>query len=412
MYRARVQAVSGSKVFADGKWLRCIGNKPVSVGERVWTDGRVVYGHYTIPQTPLISIPQQQAETVIPIVTTKNFYVFSKGKLKIVTPTGIEGPTVSKIFICNKRAQAYYVNGYSFNPRGWVYHETDNWGFNFKSEEDWAGKSILAANIDKGGNLFGIFWEDENLLIKKNKQTVKEFNLKNLAQEVFDAVAQPSHYPLYSGILWNHSGEIDICIYHSFIESENNFAVFICFDASKTTTRDYDGHEDTNYGSRLYYISNNGIDAQNRDFFSYLDYNPDKKNPLHGGFYFKREPYKRQTSESTFSPYEKITMYAPNDSAIFTCLFRPYPKIIFSEVKGGYLMAVNVLSDRPHDLDGNLQIIQGFPCFYNGIFFFSSGKWTMLTEDFTSEVCLNQSLIPIKNKKNWPNRIKTISFED
>ena len=45
MKQVRVTAVNGRKVQAAGKWLTTIGNRAVSVGDLVWTDGKCVYGH-------------------------------------------------------------------------------------------------------------------------------------------------------------------------------------------------------------------------------------------------------------------------------------------------------------------------------------------------------------------------------
>lgn len=465
MYRARVQAVSGSKVFADGKWLRCIGNKPVSVGERVWTDGRVVYGHYTIPQTPLIITPQQE-DIVIPIVTTKNFYVFSKGKLKTVTPPEFT-PLPDKLFVSNKKAQCYFINDYLFRISQAVYTETDNWGKHFESNNYWISKGTLAANVDKEGNLFTIILDTGNLLIKKNDKTVKEFNLQNLGREVFNSVEQPSHpdflevpdtdeFHQPTGEV-DHYGEIGVDIYHIFIENENNFAVFVCFYAEKDSTvgQNY-SYSNVNAVNRHYYISNNGIEQDADSPFSYVadtsigpsyippdgsvtgfdavfliytEFNPDKKNPLQDGYYFKRKLIARQLTAETFTTHEERTVYSPDDTKIFTGLFPMNSKIIFTKVKSDYLMGV--INDYDsyfhlylHRQPNNLQTIMGLPFFRDGIFLFSSGNWKLLTEDYSTkaihsykdlfpdEICLNQNLQPMKYKKNWQNRIKTISFED
>ena len=47
MRQVRVTNVNGRKVQAGGKWLTAIGNRAVSVGDLVWTDGRCVYGHHS-----------------------------------------------------------------------------------------------------------------------------------------------------------------------------------------------------------------------------------------------------------------------------------------------------------------------------------------------------------------------------
>ena len=45
MHKAKVSDVNDNRVLANGKWLRCIGNKIVLPGDWVWTDGKCVYGN-------------------------------------------------------------------------------------------------------------------------------------------------------------------------------------------------------------------------------------------------------------------------------------------------------------------------------------------------------------------------------
>lgn len=103
MYRARVEAVSGTRVYADGKWLKCIGNKCVSVGDRIWTDGRCVYGHFQESQQPQV-ITAQEEEEGIPIVIKKNnktlrLLIFQKNKLKDVAEIRYEDGKL-KLYNC------------------------------------------------------------------------------------------------------------------------------------------------------------------------------------------------------------------------------------------------------------------------------------------------------------------------
>lgn len=67
MYNATVTGVGAGFVNADGKTLRTIGNLPVKVGDTVYTDGRIAYGHVPVreqtnlpansPGVPFIGIP-------------------------------------------------------------------------------------------------------------------------------------------------------------------------------------------------------------------------------------------------------------------------------------------------------------------------------------------------------------------
>ena len=84
MYRVKAEAVSGTKVFAGGKWLQCIGNKPVRVGEYIWTDGRCVYGNCQESQQPPIIITPHEDET-IPIMLFDDEYYFYNYSKKLRT---------------------------------------------------------------------------------------------------------------------------------------------------------------------------------------------------------------------------------------------------------------------------------------------------------------------------------------
>ena len=82
MYWSVAEAVSGLKVFANGKWLTCIGNKPVRVGDRIWTDGRCVYGFLKEAQSPMVIVPPQREDWAVPIVIDRRAYVYTKEGLQ------------------------------------------------------------------------------------------------------------------------------------------------------------------------------------------------------------------------------------------------------------------------------------------------------------------------------------------
>ena len=87
MHRARVKAVSGNRVLANGTWLICIGNRTVYPGEWIWTDGRCVYGHESdggsgfIPTNVLSGIPILRREWKDNKALTRYAY-YAKGKLR------------------------------------------------------------------------------------------------------------------------------------------------------------------------------------------------------------------------------------------------------------------------------------------------------------------------------------------
>ena len=144
MYRARVDKISGTKIFAGGKWLQCIGNKPVRVGEYIWTDGRCVYGNFQESQQPLvITAPDDEA---IPIVLRDDnweyFFYTYKNTLKFV-----DGPISLNQNSFSRQKLYNVINGY----KGKVYSGswiTGNEFMNFYQ--------ILATNVDRSGNIYSI----------------------------------------------------------------------------------------------------------------------------------------------------------------------------------------------------------------------------------------------------------------
>lgn len=146
MYKARVEAVSGTKVRADGKWLTCIGNKPVRVGDTVWTDGRCVYGYEQTPQQPIVITGKE--ELGIPIVANKQYLTYDK---KLKEHTDIDSDTAAMKILPK-------IKILTNDKKGKVYYSTD--------------ENILAANADNFGNLYYLIEDGDNINIVKNGEVV------------------------------------------------------------------------------------------------------------------------------------------------------------------------------------------------------------------------------------------------
>ena len=111
MHRARVKAVSGNKVLADGVWLTCIGNRTVYPDEWIWTDGRCVYGHESeggssyVPTNVLSGIPLLQIKWKDQKNQMLHSY-YAKGKIH---PLGFSR---EDIWMVNSTRRFAYVSGY------------------------------------------------------------------------------------------------------------------------------------------------------------------------------------------------------------------------------------------------------------------------------------------------------------
>lgn len=120
MHQTRVTAVNGRKVQADGKWLISIGNKDVSVGDWIWTDGKCVYGHESAGGGGYVPATNDGA---VPILSSSRHYAI------------------------------YGKQGYSFLSEG-ESHGNMTQGksaYGFPSGDD-----LLDADIDGAGNLYAL----------------------------------------------------------------------------------------------------------------------------------------------------------------------------------------------------------------------------------------------------------------
>mgnify|MGYP006872976196 CR=1 FL=1 len=141
MYRTRVDSVNGNKIFAGGKWLKCIGNKPVRVGDLVWTDGKCVYGNFLEAGDPFIPVTSSDSE-IIPIANVDHFYYFDK-KLNELTAFNDLAEDYSNPYLVNSKKKCFI-----FKEKD-IKLETITHGLKRRY-------SILDADIDNQGNVFKI----------------------------------------------------------------------------------------------------------------------------------------------------------------------------------------------------------------------------------------------------------------
>ena len=236
MHRARVKAVRGNRVLADGVWLTCIGNRTVYPGEWIWTDGRCVYGHESnggssyVPTNALSGIPLLQIKWKDQKNQMLHSY-YAKGKIH---PLGF---SKEDIWMVNSSRHFAYVSGYG----------------------------MLDAEMDERGNLYtleavnalvfpliGADQRDSILSVKRNGEIIAAYDLV----QMFGAPAVSGPTDLYScqteGGRVDKEGNFKVMIWHSISEhGENGSHVstdrYVFFDGSnlepwmektKTTPRD------------------------------------------------------------------------------------------------------------------------------------------------------------------------------
>lgn len=162
MYRVRVEQVEGTRVRAGGKWLTCIGNRNVRVGDFVQTDGRCVYGYDKESSAPLIITAKKEDEQIIPIQFGNSFGYFSD-KIERVG----ELPFECNSIVNNNKTIAFT----SFNVSEGLIADCEY-------REFWKIVLVLNANCDKLGNVFEFEVSDENYInITKNGEVIKSIPL-------------------------------------------------------------------------------------------------------------------------------------------------------------------------------------------------------------------------------------------
>ena len=415
MFRARIDAVNGSKVFAGGKWLNCIGNKPIRVGEYIWTDGRCVYGNFQLPQQPLV-ITTPDDEEGIPIVIRGNdksaeLYSFTHGHLNHVGtfPKSDSGLNYS-CMINDKKRNAFISVGNDFN-------------------------------IDDKGNFFSLSrFDKENqewVDISKNGTPVKEINLSDLEQTILDTIPDPPHMDdpgwdggsLYPGYDHSHYSYFEF-FGSPFVENENDWYFFIVGDGRKTAFTYvrigggytiYDNLVDfsiiacvkpdgvhllecsviqavAEYGSSTAQITSSTkeygdpIKLSIGDGFyriaSIIPPDPNAYGVEHGGRY----------NSKYFSPNGE-QLFVANDFLSTVCRI--------AKTKSGHLL---YLYNFENEIEG-IDEIEGIESYeipsdaiflLPGLYLLSNNKLKILLDCH----CINQRLRPMKKFKGWQNRLK------
>ena len=516
MYKAIITQINGTKVLAGGKWLTCIGNKPVKVGDSVWTDGRCVYGNDEECQTPIVITPKDLG---IPIsVLNSNVYLTFTSKL-------LENKGNSRF--TNKNTKI--IN----DAKGNVYKT-----------------SVLAANVDNFGNSYtmrqksGTIYENDNIkfvrevVIRKNNEDVtvidinqKLYPLQSIAGEIISAelssngsYIQDGEYPRYysigvthiiSGKWMTESGWENYAVPFKLepyyvptfsviwanINNAEDWAFIVNVGYSGTATVKKRGEMTDElisqsaweyiYGDFEYFLDLTDGEIAAVAYASYLvtpsgtqllfqcsghyggvikfvngepfeciasgqDGRPESRGifycdpydgvshrqwellgesnnldidsaagikiPLPDKFYYCIDSFPPLPKDEIMLPaFANISIYAPNDKKIFSGVFSIGSRIAVHKTKNGYLIAVDDVQSNlvfPYSMaikgedfqseyynHDNLNNYLRSEHITSGLYLCKNGELTLLVEGWI----MNQYLRPMKNYKNWWNKIQNLT---
>ena len=410
MYKARVDAISGTKILASGKWLQCIGNKNFRVGELAWTDGRCAYGNHYTPQQPLVITAPTQDEG-IPMM----FYEWSDESRynwndelyeALVQDDDGSFPYLYAGRTFRKRKLSKVIMPTPRKKRCWMINDYRGNVNTFKDTSYAGGGNILAANIDKRGNIFTLEISSfKTISIKKNSETLL----------FFDCPQGTNLKPFVWG----------------FIENAENWAI-----KAHVVERTEEIGVDTLADHVCRYITTSGSEGvKNFTFkrFETLSYEPEDntpiKLPLQDGYYYvavqdpvlikRTSPVGLSGSHTSVKIQfcEERTIYSPQGEKLFTGTLDEDSYMTITKVPGGYLLRVDATPINRPAYTG-----EGFPAwtYYDisiennnspyidgGLYFLKDGEVSPLL----NISCRNQRLRPMPKYKNWQNRIRDLPTE-
>lgn len=362
MYHATAEQVSGDRVFAGGKWLTCIGNKPVNVGDRIWTDGRCVYGYYMEPQQPPVILVEK--EKAIPILLALGEdatgiqykpYIFTGGELIELDD--------------ELRAKKLLAMVNNSVDRVEIFH-SDVW--------DWSRikQGVEAANITDFGDFFTLTvnHDKSTIAIQQNKKTLQEKSFYDFTDEV-----------QYAEFKW------------SFIEDEYNWAYLVGAGTNNCLICTTNG--EVKISTTAYEGETLRIPLQDENYYETT-------------FYYCRvietppEGVQAGTLERILTLEDRI-IYSANKRKIFEGTFVAYSYIVFKEVTEGYLLSVSPFYINPVmvwneqypagalysvNIEGNHSpIIEG------GLYLIQDGKLVTLS----TNLCVNLRFTPMEDYEDW-----------
>ena len=408
MYRARIQAISGTKVRADGKWLKCIGNKNFRVGELIWTDGRCVYGNHFTPQQPLVITAPPDEE--IPILLYNHragkcfANIFSKGKLKYQeTENEIytsEGDAITGTVLINDKSSKAYLGWYA--P---PYGSGEYWQFivgltgNAVEEKYFDFDGYVDANI-KNGEFYSLYAKENIVQVKCGENVITEINLEPYLEQV---ISECENAPdMYSPHEFNDFETVAILgIRRCFMEDDKNWAFSVSCLCTKTSFAGGGGDStepdwthaqlinefDTKRDHDLYFlITSEGAEALDADNANY---------PLSDDYYYTQKPY----LDSEGYIWIDMTIFNPSGEEIISGLTTvDFGFISVQKTKGGYLLGV-------YTRDGSSGMathpFTGKRLIFGGLYFGKGENW----ETLSKFACTNLRFRPMAKYKNWQNRI-------
>lgn len=388
MYRVRADIVSGTKVFAGGKWLRCIGNKNVSVGEYVWTDGRCIYGNYQESQQPIVITAFENEGIPIYMLDwdfdkhqyVGNLYTYKKSLKKIS-----EVPRGKSII-----SDDFFINDYK-NGVWKPFSSSGRFGFSYDS---------YGVNIDKNNNVYEIGINETptpHVDIKKNGKVITTFACSDITSAPFI-----ENENVWAFIAHNHHSEnISESVTRVYTDSKlvTSEGTFDFAEGIKCPLQD-----------KFYYVINNVLTCPGTGapLYMYISiFTPNNKLVIKETFHTGSYIAICQVGNGEFLLGIKIIfprIYSFSNGVLYKNL-APSPRVIgsidyeyWNDGSGAVLLIVPSGDKNPQEL---VNYFDNTPYINEGLYICTKNKLEKIAEGN----CVNQRLRPMTKIKDWHKRI-------
>lgn len=435
----------------------------MSVGDRIWTDGRCVYGHFQESQQPQVITAQEEEGIPIVISMTGKTYrlmTFQKNKLKDVAEVRYEDGKLKLynyingefVFASDMELKADKWTDWSlmindFRKTAFLYdygthikshfYKPDNLFSEDARHHFITDTELIARNIDKVGNQFDMVIRKESYLTPtlSIKQTHhKSVDILRNGEVVKSVPLQPIINDIGLDQAYGHVGFGVDGSPQAFIEDEQTWSCWIYVESES-----YYSYPEANLIPARKYrrclLSANGVTIAEEIIFDsyYIGLDPASLKPRHhnegtitmpgqitrqlqDGYYWKAQDFFGGDDILGITPsvpdwkdFSIMTFYTPKNEELFKAVLPIYGQFLICKISGGHLLYVS------HSIKGILQqylgtdTYKGVPAIVAGLHFIKNGKLTAIEPQISNVI--NQRLRPMKKISRWQNRLKLIEIE-